>query len=299
MPFRGLSPEDMRRALTELDQALFNHEQWCEGLNRTLICGIAPDDRDLLDDAHCKCRFGQWLYGPGAAKLTGHPGFAEIEATHMRMHQGAQALLAASSRHDPIAIDEYERFVMALKQMRLEVATTKHELEDAIYNLDPLTGVASRIGMLTKLREQQALVKRKVQFSCIAMLDIDHFKAVNDTYGHTTGDRALVAFARHATSHLRPYDLFFRYGGEEFLLCVANAELRTGNEVVERLRVGLAELPIARDGGGTFTITVSAGLTLIDPDVTVEQSIERADRALYAAKAAGRNRIVTWDPSMS
>jgi diguanylate cyclase (GGDEF)-like protein len=289
----------MHAALGVLEQALFHHDQWYESLNRTLICGLAPDQRDVKEDAHRNCRFGQWLYGAGFGSLARHPGFVEIEASHQRMHHCAKDMLLASAARQPIPLESYERFVNALKQMRLEVLTTKHELEDAIYNIDPLTGAASRIGMLTKLREQQAFVQRKVHFCCLAMMDLDHFKVVNDTYGHTIGDRVMGAMARHILARLRSYDMFFRYGGEEFLICAPSADIKTGYDIVERLRQELAALPFECDGKAPFHVTVSFGLTLLDPDVPVEKSIERADKALYAAKAGGRNQVTIWMPSMS
>ena len=298
MSFADLSHDEMRQALTEIDQALFHHDQWHEELNRTLICGLSPDQRDVEDDAHRKCRFGQWLYGAGATNLAGHPALAEIEPLHQRLHHCAKNLLTASVNREPIAMQDYERFVNVVKQMLLEMQTTKHELEDAIYNLDPLTGAATRIGMLTKLREQQALVKRKAQFCCLAMMDLDHFKNVNDTYGHAMGDRVLATFARQLKTELRPYDMLFRYGGEEFLICLPSTDLKNGSDAIDRIRQSLAALPFENGGASPFHVTVSFGLTLLDPDVSVETSIERADKALYAAKTSGRNRASVWDVSM-
>jgi diguanylate cyclase (GGDEF)-like protein len=161
-----------------------------------------------------------------------------------------------------------------------------------------LTGASSRIGMLTKLREQQALVKRKAQFCCLAMMDLDHFKTVNDTYGHIMGDRVLAGFVGQLKSQLRPYDMLFRFGGEEFLICLPNEDCKIGYAAVDRLRQSLADMHF-KDGSSSFHVTVSFGLTLLDPDVSVETSIERADKALYAAKSAGRNRVCVWDVSMA
>jgi diguanylate cyclase (GGDEF)-like protein len=180
----------------------------------------------------------------------------------------------------------------------LQLYTLKRELEDGIHNLDPLTGANSRIGMLTWLREQQELVKRHVQTCCIAMMDLDHFKMVNDVYGHMAGDRGLATAARYVMEHLRPYDKLFRYGGEEFLICMQNTNAASGYEIVERVRQGIAATPIDYDGKGIIQITASFGLTLLDPDMRVEQSIERADKAMYAAKSAGRNCTRIWDASM-
>lgn len=299
MPFPGLSPDDMRKALTELDQALFNHEQWCEELNRTLICRLPPDRRDIDDQAHKNCRFGQWLYRDGAKHLSQHAAFKEIEAFHMRMHRAAAEMLEGSTRGQEVPLDRYERFINAMKQMRLEVLTTKRELEDALYNLDPLSGAANRIGMLTKLREQQSLVARKLQSCAVAMMDFDHFKRINDTYGHSAGDQVIVRVAQLVRQNLRPFDTLFRYGGEEFLICTPHVDLDAACKLLERLRREIAAMTFDDGHGRSFAITVSLGVALLDPAVSTEESIERADKALYAAKSAGRNRVMVWDSSMA
>ena len=214
------------------------------------------------------------------------------------MHQYAATLLRASAQQVPVSLQDYERFDSALNRMRLEILTLKRDIEDGLYNLDPLTGAASRIGMLTKLREEQELVKRKAHSCCVAMMDLDNFKKVNDTYGHAIGDRVLVGFTRYVLAHLRPYDKFFRYGGEEFLLCAKDTDLAMGRGMIERLRQEVSSMPHECNCTGSVHVTVSAGLTLLDPDVSVEESIDRADKALYCAKSWGCDQTVVWDASM-
>jgi diguanylate cyclase len=299
MAIPNLSGEQLHSAVKELQQAIYNHEQWSEMLLGTLICRLTPDERDINPDAHRMCRFAQWYYKSGIAGLERHPGFAEIGLEHQRMHQYAASLLRSSSDGVPISIEDYERFVTALKRMRLEIATLQHELQGALSNLDPLTGTPSRNGMLTSLREQRELVHRDVHRCIVAMMDLDHFKAVNDTYGHAVGDRVLVNAARYVMRHLRPYDKVFRYGGEEFLICLPDTDLETGRGIIDRLRAELGALTQEADGRPTFHVTVSFGLTLLDPGISVEESIDRADKALYVAKRTGRDRTVTWDTSMS
>ena len=85
----SLSQEDMLAAVTELDHALYNHEQWSEEINAALICRLQPDGRDTADDSHRRCRFGQWYYGPAAQGLSRHPGFIGTRDEHRRMHQHA------------------------------------------------------------------------------------------------------------------------------------------------------------------------------------------------------------------
>ena len=152
--------------------------------------------------------------------------------------------------------------------------------------------------MLTKLKEQHELVKRKLETCVIVMMDIDKFKLVNDKYGHLVGDRALATFADHVRRNTRPFDRLFRYGGEEFLLCVPHTDLGTAQKLIERIRCELAEIDIPCEGNDPFHITASFGMTLLDADVSVSESIDRADLATYAAKQRGRNQTVIWDASM-
>lgn len=297
MPIPNMTDVQMRAALKELEQALYNHEQWTETLYSTLICHLPPDERDTDRNAHHNCRFGQWYYKSGIPGLERHPGFAEIGLEHERMHQYAASLLRFSAENAPISIKDFERFLTALKRMRLEIATVQRELEGAIFNLDPLTGVHNRVDMLTKLREQHEFVRRNHPCT-IAMMDLDLFKSVNDTYGHLAGDRVLIAFAHYIINHLRPYDKVFRYGGEEFLLCLADTDVAGADVIVNRLREELASLPHEVPGKEPFFVTVSFGLAALDANKSVEAVIDRADKALYAAKTKGRNRVIAWDPSM-
>ncbi len=299
MPLHNMPSEQMRAALKELEQAVYNHDQWAEMLYGTLICRLPPDQRDINPEAHRVCRFGQWYHRAESSTALGdHSGFADIGIEHERMHRCAANLLRASAAGAPISIKDYERFVSALKRLRLEIATVQRELEEAIYNLDPLTGTPGRVGMLTKLREELELVKRNARPCAIAMMDLDRFKSINDTYGHSVGDRVLTGSARYVMTHLRPYDKIFRYGGEEFLICLPDTDLQTGLDLIDRLRSELAALLHEVDGRPPLHATVSFGLAVLDPDIRVEAAIDRADKALYAAKAAGRNRALAWAPSM-
>jgi diguanylate cyclase (GGDEF)-like protein len=291
----NVEQHEVQAVLTQLDQAIYNHGEWFDSITRTLVCRLPHDHRDVADDAHRQCRLGQWYYGVAPETLRSHPGFIALEAEHRNMHQLAATLLQTAASGASISPLDFDGLANALERVRLQLYTLKRELEDALYNLDALTGANSRVGMLTKLREQLELVKRNVQACCIVMMDVDHFKAVNDTYGHGAGDQALAMSTRYVMAHLRPYDKLFRYGGEEFLLSMPNTDATTGYEVVERVRQGLAATPILYGDKATLQITMSFGLAMLDPDVSVEQAIDRADKAMYAAKAAGRNCSRIWD----
>jgi diguanylate cyclase (GGDEF)-like protein len=217
---------------------------------------------------------------------------------HERMHHFATNLLRSSISDEKVEIENYEHFVTARKRLLLETGTLHHEIQEALYNLDPLTGTTSRIGMLIQLREQQELVKRDVHSCAVAMMDLDHFNTINGKYGHLVGDKVLIAIAESVMAHLRPYDKIFRCGGEEFLISLPNTDLQTAHKIIDRLREDLGSLPHQANTGATFHVAVSFGVTLLAPDISVEQSIYRADKALHVAKEMGRNRTLTWDASM-
>jgi len=290
--------DDLQTALKELDQAIYNHDQWYKELSRVLICRLPFDQRDVAADAHRQCRFGQWYYGSAISHLHEQPAFAAVATEHERMHQMAARLLEASAHAPAILPRDYDSFANTLDRLRLQLQTLRHEIEDSLYNRDTLTGAESRVGMISRLGEQLELVRRRVQQCCIAVMDLDHFKAVNDTFGHLVGDQVLATTVRHIKEHLRPYDRVFRYGGEEFLIVLAGLDLQTGQGIVERMRAGLSAIPLMSAAGQPVSTTASFGLTLLDPDVTIEQSMDRADQAMYAAKASGRNCARVWDPSM-
>jgi len=296
IPF--LPREQLRGARTQIEQALHNHEQWCEELYATLICRLPPDERDVQCDPHRHCRFGQWYYALDASVLAQQSGFQEVEIEHKRMHEFAAALLRTSADGGDSLLSDYERFVAAMNSMRLEMIALKQQLEGELSNCDPLTGLSNRVGMLAILREQHAMATRGVHNCCVAMLDLDHFKNINDSYGHPVGDNVLMTAAQCAREQLRPYDRLFRYGGEEFLLCMPNTDVITGREICDRIRESVTAYCHVPADEELFRATMSIGLAALDPAVSVEESLDRADKALYAAKAGGRNCTVVWSSSL-
>ncbi len=127
------------------------------------------------------------------------------------------------------------------------------------------------------------------------MIDVDRFKTINDTCGHLAGDSLLRSVASVLAASVRPYDMVFRYGGDEFVLCLPNTDLRLAWAVVERLRLKIAgwEVPLA--DGRHISTTVSIGVAPLSSDRSVEDTLDVADQALYAAKRLGRNRLCLRD----
>lgn len=288
------TPSELQILISNVDQVLYNHDRWSDALIATLLCHLPYDEHDMDEESFRHCRFGQWLYSEGQRLLGDHASYPAIEGEHRRMHQLATRLLLTAADGEPIKLQDYELFTSAVKTLRLEATTLKRELEDLLSHIDPLTGANTRTLLLTVLREQHSLVKRGVMTCSLAMMDLDHFKIVNDTYGHQAGDRVLISCAQYVMHHLRPYDKVFRYGGEEFVLVLPSRSPDPALEVVDHLREGLANLPIHYNEM-LIGVTASFGVAPLEADLSVEQSLDNADQALYAAKAAGRNRAHLWN----
>jgi len=156
---------------------------------------------------------------------------------------------------------------------------------------DPLTGALNRRAILESLSKELKRAARRQSPLSIGLCDIDHFKQVNDTYGHQVGDAVLCGFVEAIRKSLRGYDLVGRYGGEEFLVVAPDAAGSATDDIYERLRFQIEQLKVATRFGDV-NVTVSIGVAGTENGNTVDTLIAKADAALYRAKRAGRNRVV-------
>jgi diguanylate cyclase (GGDEF)-like protein/PAS domain S-box-containing protein len=155
---------------------------------------------------------------------------------------------------------------------------------------DPLTGVFNRRQLEEVLRKELERAARHARPLSVAMMDADHFKNINDTYGHQTGDEVLRAISDRCRKTLRSNDVFGRYGGEEFVVVFPETNIEEAGAVAERLRVAVAENPI-QVGDNALGVTVSIGLAAYAPGQDIDKLFQRADSALYVAKQDGRNLV--------
>ena len=200
-------------------------------------------------------------------------------------------LLAKRHRQGRVDPGEYRAFMAAVDAYSREARRIETHFRRILLETDPLTGVHNRQGMNRDLRREWTRALRTGEPLCVALADLDHFKRINDTWGHCMGDRVLCAAARLFQRRLRPYDAVYRYGGEEFLFCLPNTDGATAARVLDRLRRAVARLPMVCDSGKRVPVAVSIGVAQMTPGLTIQEAIAAADRALYAAKEAGRNRV--------
>jgi two-component system cell cycle response regulator len=179
-----------------------------------------------------------------------------------------------------------------LRDQRTELEGLNIELT-AIARRDPLTGLANRRALREDLEVLEARVARYGHRYCMAVLDVDHFKSYNDSYGHQAGDRILETIATALKNHARTGDTLYRYGGEEFLCMFPEQSLATGAQAIQRMRAGVERLAIPHLASPFGVLTFSAGLAMLEPGDTRSASdvLKEADEALYRAKQLGRNRV--------
>ena len=200
-------------------------------------------------------------------------------------------------------MSDLEQQVAALAKENMELAVKNQLLAEASAR-DALTGLYNRWYVVDKIESEINRSLRHGSPMALLMLDIDHFKNVNDTYGHTAGDHVLQIVARVLKESCRVYDVAGRYGGEEFCLLLPETGMNSTPHVAERIRHRLETTPMDVASDNRVVITASIGIAGLDvsgSDVVLSPAalIERADRALYQAKNHGRNRVAIWDAGVS
>lgn len=177
--------------------------------------------------------------------------------------------------------------------VRSRVVRSRQLLE--LMTKDSLTGLLKHATIKESIGREWAMAKRKGETLCVAMLDIDHFKKVNDRFGHATGDEVIASVATLLRQRLRATDILGRYGGEEFAVVMANCDATAAAAVLDDFRLRFQDLRFFHEGN-SFKVTLSIGVAEFRPDMTVDADIllVNADKALYQAKESGRNRLVVF-----
>jgi diguanylate cyclase (GGDEF)-like protein len=222
------------------------------------------------------------------------------EPLHIKLATGCTILLLVELQ---FGWDAYRQFLEGAQQlvlnrrMSLQLALRNKELDElnrqlcVIATHDKLTCLYNRHFVVEQLERQFELLARYGNQCSIVMFDIDHFKLVNDRYGHTLGDQVLVAFSRRIESQLRLGDTLARYGGEEFLLVLPMTDLPSAIHLAERIRSNLADTPLTGPPQ-SLSITASFGVAQLNAAEPIDAWLNRADQALYRAKNEGRNCVV-------
>lgn len=203
-------------------------------------------------------------------------------------YQLMQTIIELQTHRDDEAIgqdllmDLISRYVGLAEQLNVKIEEV-HRLSIT----DPLTGIYNRLHFNKVFDSEQQRSLRIKDKNALILFDIDHFKAVNDTYGHVNGDMVLKEIATVVKETIRTIDIFARWGGEEFIVLALNLEIEAATQLAERLRVAIE----AYNFGVVGHLTCSFGVSIIKQEDTVTAATETVDKALYEAKETGRNKI--------
>ena len=210
------------------------------------------------------------------------------------IRQQAEKIAEEKSRELYLKGVDLKNALQAEGQARKEIETLYREVE-RLSRIDPLTQLSNRRSFNTDaLRFFQLAIRHQNKLSC-AMLDIDFFKRVNDTYGHDFGDKVLIAVAKACKNQLRKTDLLARFGGEEFCFLFPETDLNGAALIAERIRYAISILEFDSEKN-RFSITVSIGVSnLLDSNDNMENMLKRSDVSLYKAKENGRDCVVIWE----
>jgi diguanylate cyclase (GGDEF)-like protein len=230
--------------------------------------------------------YSRELPGEKLYKFNAVLDLSELESQHHNY-----LLLIAIANLTVALLLMYMMWAIMQRYVFVPLKKSEKELID-LANLDSLTHIYNRRHFIETSKIQIERCKRLQQPLCMVMFDLDHFKDINDHYGHAIGDLVLILFSNEVQLQIRNYDILGRIGGEEFAACMPDLPLESADRAIKRIVQLISELPTL-EGKKSVPLTVSAGVTELKPDDSFESLLKRADDAMYQAKDAGRNCVKT------
>ncbi|MDP1733083.1 MAG: diguanylate cyclase [Sulfuritalea sp.] len=278
---------------SELDAAVEAHLNWSRRVMRCAVLRTSPGEDVLAAEAHTLCRFGCWFVSKQSAfeKLSA-PRTQRLLAVHQSMHDAIRSICEDVLAGRPGRSADLDVFEDTQSELIHMLAEFKTQFLATAVRHDHLTGLPLRYGLEEEFIELQRVCRRNSLMLYVAVIDVDHFKHINDTHGHPVGDIALVHLADTLKRHIRPGQPLYRFGGEEFLLLMQTRSAEEAALAAQRLINLVRETPVMVPQTGPLAMTVTMGLCRVKEDMELHAAIECADKALFEGKRAGRDRCV-------
>lgn len=282
-----------RSFVAELDAAVEAHLEWTRRILRCVVLQSSPGE-DVLDlEAHTLCHFGGWFRTHRELfELMDAPSAARVGAAHQTMHDAIRSICSTVLAGRTGAEADLEVFEASQSELIDLLARFKTLILSTAHRIDPLTRLPLRYGIESDFVLYQKEARRNRTLLYLVMIDVDHFKPINDTYGHPTGDRVLRHLADTLKRSLRDDEPLYRYGGEEFLWLLKCKSATEARQSARRVLAIVGTTPVPIDDNETLRLTVTLGLAQVSERDDLESAIKRADQALYEGKNNGRNRYV-------
>jgi diguanylate cyclase (GGDEF)-like protein len=305
VPIAGISFVDSRRVWFK---SVHGPAQFRSADRAAGLCGAAVAQDDVLVIGHASADPA----ARGHPFVVGAPGIEFYMGAPLKTPEGhvLGALCCMDTRPRRIVPEQRDRMRrladVAMDQIELrraaaQISRLSEALAEACSEMerkasyDSLTGVLAREALLERSAKLLARARTGLKGAAVLILDVDHFKSVNDSFGHQVGDKVLQVVARRMASACRVHDLLGRLGGEEFMAVFSDVSFEQARRISERLQAAVCRSPVHAGGALKVDVSVSGGLLVLPPSdeaVSLTEAISIADHALYAAKSSGRNRIV-------
>jgi len=289
------SPE-IELLVDQFDTAVGEHLGLMRRVLRCAVLQVSPGDEVLSPQAHTLCSFGTW-FGENKVHFADRnfQAIDRIESVHQAMHDAIRSICIDVLANKPGQSDCLDTFEQTQSELIERLADFKTQLLATSVRQDPLTGLPLRYSLKDDFTQALKVCDRNKMLLYVVMIDVDHFKAVNDNYGHPIGDVVLRHLADTLKTMVRSNEHLYRYGGEEFLLMMQAESHESMKVPAQRLLETVRNMRVAIPDGESLALTVTLGLAPVKKGETIEEVVERADNALYAGKAAGRDRYVFAD----
>jgi diguanylate cyclase len=290
-------PAETEPFIAELDAAVEAHMNWTRRILRCVVLRSKPDE-DVLDPlAHTLCRFGGWFTANRSLFEALDPSATQrVETVHLAMHNAIRSICTAFMA-DQAGLDaDLDTFESSQSELIGLLAQFKTLILSNAVRHDPLTDLPLRYGIENDYVLYQKEARRNSSLLYVVMIDIDHFKRVNDTYGHPAGDLALRQLADTLKNTLRGNEPLYRFGGEEFLWLLKCQSPEEAKQSARRVLATVGTTPVHISDDETIRLTITMGLARAGETEAFASTLKRADMALYEGKHKGRNRYVFAEP---
>lgn len=289
-------PSETDIFIAELDAAVEAHMNWTRRILRCAVLRTTPGE-DVLDPmAHTLCHFGSWFMSSRAEfEALDAQAAQRVEAVHQAMHDAIRSICTRVLAEQPGNHADLEAFEQSQSELLVLLARFKTLILTKAVRHDPLTGLPLRYGIENDFALHRKAARRNRTLLYVAMIDVDHFKPINDTHGHLVGDLVLRQLADILKQTLRGNEPLYRFGGEEFLWLLQCQSAAEAEQSAQRLLDAVRSASVPIPDSVPLALTVTLGLARVREQDDLSSAIMRADLALYEGKKSGRDRYVIAD----